>query len=865
MKNYPDLFKGLGTFKHEYDIKLKEDARPVAHAPRRVPHAIKNKLKNKLDDMVKNGIIEKVSGYSPWVNYLVTVEKKDADKSLRVCIDPQELNMNIENEHAYVPTYDDLASKLYDMKYFSVLDLKDGFWHVKLSPKSKDYCTFATPFGNYRFLRMPFGIKTGPSVFQNMNYAIFGDIEGVLIYFDDIMIFARTKEEHDAIIQKVLQRARENQVRFNVNKMQVASERVKYLGHIFSYNEIKPDPERLIAIEKMGRPKNKKDLQTFLGVANYLNPFVPNLSDLTAPLRELLKKNAIFLWTELHDKVITEIKHHILNSKILAPFDVTQEIIIQCDASQYGLGCCLLQNGRPISFASRSLSSAERNYSQIEKEMLSIIFACQKFKFYTYGRTVKVVNDHKPLLGIMKKEIHKIPSAKLQRMRLKLLNFDIRLEHAPGKSIVLADYLSRYMNEDHESVEDKSITESVLSINATDERKYELQSETEKDEILKSVKEYCRNGWPSSKEKCPEAVRYFYRLRNDILLDDEILFYKERIVIPTSMRKMIMTKLHEPHFGINKTLKRAQSSVFWPSICNEIEQTVSRCRICQENAPMNQKEPLIPHDIPNEPFKKIACDVLEFKGKDYLAVVDYYSNWIELIKLNGKTAHKINLALLNVFSRFGYPHIIIADNVPFGSFECKEFARKHDMKIITSSPRYPQSNGMSERAVQICKNILRKSESEEEILQALMAYRTTPIKNMNYSPAQLVQSRNLRTDLPMHVNKSKPELCVDVESQHKNKQNKTKTFYDKTAKQRPDFEQNQNVLFKNNKQWHSGKILNKHHTPRSYVIEHSDGTIFRRNTRHLRPLLQRTNQNEKNNAETIPGMHPKFTRSGRQY
>lgn len=173
-------------------------------------------------------------------------------------------------------------------------------------------------------------------------------------------------------MKRVLERAKEKNVRFNMNKIQIATEQVKYLGHIFSHNEIKPDPDRLIAIEKMNRPKNKRDLQTFLGVTNYLSPFVSNLSELTAPLRELLKKDTIFLWTDLHDRVITEIKHHILNSKILVPFDVTQDIVIQCDASQNGLGCCLLQNGKPISFASRSLSSAERNYAQIEKEMLSI-------------------------------------------------------------------------------------------------------------------------------------------------------------------------------------------------------------------------------------------------------------------------------------------------------------------------------------------------------------------------------------------------------------------------------------------------------------------------------------------------------------
>lgn len=862
LKKYADLFKGLGTFEHEYDIKLKKDAKPVAHAPRRVPHSIKERLRLKLNDMMKNGIIEKANGFSPWVNFLVTVEKKDKAKSLRVCIDPKELNMNIEDEHAYIPTFDDLSSKLHNMKYFSVLDLKDGFWHVKLSRHSKDYCTFATPFGNYRFLRMPFGIKTGPSVFQNKNYENFGDIDGVLIYFDDIMIFGKTREEHDAVLERVLIRARERGVRLNANKIQIASEKVKYLGHIFEFNKITPDPDRLIAIEHMGRPKNKKDLQTFLGVVNYLRPFINNLSEITAPLRELLKKNAIFLWTELCDKVVDDIKRAVMNSNILVPFDVTKDIIVQCDASQYGLGCCLIQDGKPISFASRSLSSSEQNYAQIEKEMLSIIFACDKFKFYTYGRKVTVVNDHKPLLGIMKKDIHKISSAKLQRMRLKLLNYDIRLEHAPGKSIVLADYLSRYMNESEESHEDKTITESVLTINVSNEKMNELQRETQNDKILSKIKEYCLLGWPNNKEKCEPSMRYYYRMRNEILLDNDILFYNERVIIPTSMRKIMLEKLHEPHFGINKTLKRAQSSVFWPNITNEIEQAVSHCRICQENSRLNQKEPLIPHDIPNEPFKKVACDILEHQGSSFLSVIDFYSNWIELIKLKGKTAREINIELLRVFSRFGYPHIIIADNVPFGSFECKQFAQSHDIKIVTTSPRYAQSNGMAERSVGICKDILQKSSCEEQILQALLAYRTTPIKNMIYTPAQLVQSRNLRNDLPMHENKMKPKLCINVQQQHEHKQNEAKKFYDRSAKSQAVFKQNQDVLFRKNNKWFHGKIINSHDTPRSFIIEQENGRNFRRSTRHMRRFL--SNNEETRNAATS-NTHQKVTRSGRQY
>lgn len=821
-------------------------------------------MKAKLDELVASKVIEKATGYSEWVNHLVTVEKKDAQKSLRLCIDPSELNKNLSNEHAYIPNFEDVSAKLNNMKYFTVLDLKDGYWHVKLDEKSKKLCTFATPFGNYRFLRLPFGIKTAPGVFQQMNFDNFGDIENTLIYFDDILIVGRTKKEHDETLRKVLERAREKKVRFNKNKAQIALTEVKYLGHIFSYNEIKPDPERIAAIKEMTRPNNKNDLQTFLGVVNFMSTFISNLSDKTAPLRELLKKNVLYQWTQLHDKVFDEIKKCILNSNILVPFDPSKELVIQCDASSGGLGCGLLQDGKPISFASRSLTACERNYSQIEKEMLSILFACTKFKFYIYGRTVRVINDHKPLLGIMKKEIHKIASAKLQRMKLKLLNFDILLEHAPGKTIQLADYLSRYMRKTDESEEDKSLSEAILSINVSDERKIEFQNETEKDETLRKIKEYCRDGWPNNKNNCPESIRYYYKLKNDILLDDNILFFNDRIIIPKTMRKMITDKLHEPHFGINKTLQRAKSSVFWPNISNEIEQTVTHCRTCQENAPKNQKEPLIPHDIPNAPFEKTACDILDFKSQSYLAVVDFYSKWIELVKLKGKTAHHVNIELLRLFAQFGIPHTIIADNMPMGSYETKQFAKQHDIKIITSSPNFPQSNGMAERAVGICKNILRKSENEEQILMALLAYRTTPTKDLSYTPAQLMQNRNLRNELPMHNNKFKPELCTDVEKQQQAKQNIYKTYHDRTAKTRNlELTIGQKVLFENNNKWEKGEIVDKHDTPRSYVIR-SDDRQYRRNTKHIRILNENPNS-DKPKQSPMAHFDLKRTRSGKSY
>lgn len=868
LNQFADLFKGLGCFEDEYTILLKENAKPVAYAPRRVPLAILDRVKTKLDQMEKDGIIEKTNEYCEWVSHLVTVEKRDEEKSLRLCLDPRDLNNSIIDEQTYIPTFEDFTSKLNGMQYFSVLDLKDGFWQVKLSEESRKLCTFGTPFGNYRFIRMPFGIKTGPKIFQRMNVHNFGDIINVLIYFDDLLIMGKSKSEHDIVLIKVLERAREKNVKFNKKKMQISTNIVKYLGHVFKLNEIVPDPERLLAVKNMSCPKNKKDLQTFLGVVNYMRSFIPNLSDSTAPLRELLKKNTIFLWTENHSHVVNEIKDAVLKSNILVPFDTRKEIKIQCDASQFGLGCCLLQDNKPISFASRSLTRAEQNYAQIEKEMLSIIFACQKFHFYAYGRTVTVVNDHKPLSGIMSKELHRIASAKLHRMRLKLMNYDILFQYAPGKTIQLADYLSRYMSQTDDSCEDKTITEAVLSINATDERKTELQTETEKDAQLKQIKSYCVNDWPKDKEKCPPEIRYFYGLKDEILLDDGLLFYNERLIVPKKMHKLILNQLHEPHFGLTKTKQRARFSVFWQNINNDIEQIVINCRVCQENSRKERKEPMISHEIPNKPFSKIACDILEHKTKNYLVVIDYYSNWIELIKIKSKDSTVIIGELMKIFSAYGLPNVIIADNVPFGSNECREFAKKNDFKIVTSSPRYPQSNGMAERAVGICKDMLKKTNSENELMGALLAYRSTPIKNMKYAPAQLLQNRMLRSNIPTHENKFNPKLCENVSQQHESKQLKSKVCYDAGARTKKPLNISDKVIFLNNNKWQHGIVSQLADTPRSYIID-SEGRQYRRTSNHIKKFHENENNNNNinnnNKQQNENGIKPKQTRSGKQY
>nr|XP_034195334.1 uncharacterized protein K02A2.6-like [Osmia lignaria] len=285
------IFQGLGSYPYKYEIKLKEHAVPVVSPCRRVSFSIKDRLKSTLDSLEGAGIIKKVNYTTDWVNNMVIIEKPN--KTLRICLDPRQHNKSIKPEKFPIPTADELCNRLAGKEVYSVLDMKDGFDQVKLTEKSSEVCTFITPFGKYKYTRLSFDLSTAPKVFQRVNTIIFGDIEDVGIYFDDLIIVAKNGKDHDKIMQLVLERANKYNVRFNKNKLQYKTNEVKYLGFIFNKDGVKPDRSHVEAILKLKQPTNKKELLRILGMINFLSKFISNVSQLTNCLRDLTKKNIV--------------------------------------------------------------------------------------------------------------------------------------------------------------------------------------------------------------------------------------------------------------------------------------------------------------------------------------------------------------------------------------------------------------------------------------------------------------------------------------------------------------------------------------------------------------------------------------------
>ena len=836
MNKYSDLFDGssLGCI-GEYHIELRPDAIPVVHAPRKVPLSLQERLKQTLDKLEAESVIIKVDEATDWVNSLVIVEK--ADSSLRLCLDPRDLNRSIKREHYRIPTAEDISAKLNGKSVFSVLDMKDGFYQMKLDDASSKICTFNTPFGRYRFLRCPFGISSAPEVFQKKTDALFGDIDGVHVMFDDIIIAGNDAREHDQVLQEVLERARVHRVKFNGKKFKFRVSEVKYLGNIISANGLKADPSKIQAITEYPQPSDKSDLSRFFGMVNYLGQFIPNLSTMSSPLRNLLRKDVQWQWSQSQNDAFQKIKSALAQSPVLQFINVHKPVTIQCDASSCGIGACLMQDGHPIAFASRSLTAAEQNYATIEKELLSIVYACEKFNHFVYGKTVEIHSDHKPLEMITQKSLSKA-SPRLQRMLLRLQKYSVIVKWKPGREMHIADALSRayltHDDTDEELSHDMEVMVHSLMKNlpVSSSKLQELQQNTIQDPSLIELLRLVKHGWPHSRSCVPSCVKTYWGFRDEIYEAGGILFMGDRIIIPKEMQKYTLDLIHGSHLGMEKCKNRARELVYWPGINRDIEMTVMSCAKCGEFRNNNRKEPLIPHTVPNRPWQKIGADIFEMAGKDYLCVVDYFSKYPEICLLSGKTAGSVVNQLKSVFARQGIPEELCADNMPFASYEFRNFASEYGFIVTTSSPHFPQSNGFVERMIGTMKKLLKKADDP---YIALLEYRNTPITGLRYSPSQILNCRRLRTKLPVSSHLLQPTIIADVRYQLVKLQERQKSYYDRTAKSLSQLLPGESVRYKStpSSTWKPAVVDRRHSTPRSYVIHTDYGTQLRRNRRHL--------------------------------
>lgn len=438
-----------------------------------------------------------------------------------------------------------------------------------------------------------------------------------------------------------------------------------------------------------------------------------------------------------------------VEAQVLAYYDVTKPVTLTVDSSSKGLGAAILQHGQPVAFGSCALNATQQKYAQIEKEMLVIVFGCQKFHQYLSGRTVEVQTDHKPLESIFKKNLHEAPM-RLQRMLLQLQSYDLKVYYVPGKKMYIADALSHsFLPETNESLMSDIEVNMMNYLPMTAEKYAEFQKFTAEDETLRKLQTVCQDGWPQNKEQVDPELRVYWPFREEVSSMDGLLYKGHKIIVPTKLRSDMLHRIHESHLGVVKCKQRAREVLYWPGMTTQIEEVVAVCSVCATYNRANMREPMMETECPDRPWVKVGVDLFEFGGSHYIVCVDYYSKWPEIAKLDSLTSRKTIYRLKSVFARFGIPDEVRSDNGPqFSASEFKEFAKDYGFDHTTSSPYFPQSNGEAERAVQTIKQMLRKCTDPHK---ALLAYRNTPLEIINLSSAQLLQNRMLKTTLPTAV------------------------------------------------------------------------------------------------------------------
>ncbi|XP_043917844.1 uncharacterized protein K02A2.6-like [Protopterus annectens] len=837
LENNEEVFKEeLGTWRGPpAKIHVQENATPRFYKPRPVPYAMKKKVETELERLTKQGIIEPVK-FSEWAAPIVPVLKPD--DTVRICGDYKlTVNQVLKLEQYPIPTVEDVFEKLSGGEKFSKLDLSHAYQQVVLEEGSKAYVTLNTHKGLFQVNRLPFGVSSSPAIFQRIMEGLVAGIPKVAVYLDDILLTGRNNCEHLEMLNEVLRRLREAGLRVKRSKCAFMEKEAEFLGYKVDASGLHPLPNKVKAIQQAPAPTNVTELKAYLGLLNYYNRFLPNLSTLLAPLHKLLRKETLWTWQEEQDRAFEQSKELMQSSEVLVHYDSHKDLILSCDASPYGLGavlahCMLDGQERPIGFMSRTLTPAESNYSQLDKEGLAVIFGIKRFHKYLYGRKFTVCTDHKPLLSLFNemKAVPQMVSPRIQRWAVTLRAYEYEIVYKPGTHHSNADALSRLPLPGHlkeEETEDRVLMmEDITLVSAR-----ELSQWTRKDPVLARVFQWVQQGWTT-----PQVDQVFqpYEVRKtELSVQDGCVLWGARVIIPPPGRRTLLQQLHQGHVGITRMKALARSYFWWPKLDHDIEVAVKGCNICQQHRNSPEVAPLHPWEWPTKPWQRLHIDYAgPFMGAMFLIIMDAHSKWMDAYPVKTTTSTTTIECLRRSFSSQGLPETIVSDNAScFMSEEFKGFLDKNGIVHVTSAPYHAASNGCAERAVQTFKAMMKKAGDRSmaaKVSRVLFNYRITPQSTTGLSPAEMLQGRRLRSTLDL----VRPNIRAKVERT----QWRQKEHHDRRRRER-SFLAGDAVMTRNfsyGPKWIPGFIV-KSTGPLSYQVRLNGDLLVRR---HVDQILR---------------------------
>ena len=666
-------------------------------------------LQEILESLKKKGQIYECD--APFASPAFLIKKKNS--SYRLLVDMRQLNDAIKDYSWPLPNIHSLLDRCKGSTVFSTIDMVSGYQQVRIHPDSESLTAFRCPLGVYAWRTLPQGCKVSPSAFSRTMQTIFKDLPFVCVYLDDILICSKSEDEHERHLRIVFDRLRKNQLFASNEKTHLFLKKVEYLGHIVSDKGIQTDPKKIDAIKSWPIPTNVKQVRQLLGAFGYYRRFVPNFSNVAAPLTYLMSKDAEFNWNESCQQAFEQLKRYLCSAPILRPFDENLKTFVMTDASDFAVGAVLEQehpDGRhPVEYVSKSLNTAQRKYEVHNKELFAIVLSLEHWNHYLMGKHTIVETDHHPLKYIKTQK-------KLSPVQMRWLDVinehDIEIIYKPGKENGIADGLSRRP--------DLEIT-AVHMLREDNEFLNQARQNYKTDHYFAAVYRALKEPEvPVQKDLATKAKRF--RLNNGLLY--YVNGKEPRLCIPRSkdLYRQLIKENHDSqisgHLGFDATLSRLQP-FYWPRMDKTVSQYVSTCDTCQRIKDRTQLKYglLYPHDVPPHPFHTVSLDLITTlpktgRGNDaILVIICKLSKFTYLFPLKEHKSSAQEIAKLyfeTIFRHHGLPYVIVSDRDPrFTSSFWQELFKITGTKLNMTSANHPEGDGETERRNRTVEQILR--------------------------------------------------------------------------------------------------------------------------------------------------------------
>lgn len=714
--------------KMEATLSLKEN-KIVQFGPRRLGFAERDKVIVILDDLIKKGIIREST--SEYASPVVLTKKKNGE--IRMCIDYRALNKILARDNYPLPLIEDQISNLRGKRFFSKCDLKNGFYHIAMSSESIKYTSFVTPMGQFEFLRLPFGLKIGPQLFQRFINEVLKDLiraGTVIVYMDDILIATETVDEHLQILKQVFTALVQNKLELRLEKCSFLDTEVEYLGYRITKDGIRPNDRGIEAVLNFPEPKTTKEVHSFVGLTSYFRKFIKGFSVIAQPLNNLLKKDAHFNFGNAERNAFTTLKTKLTKAPILAIYDPKAYTELHCDASAQGFGAVLLQRQsnkemHPVFYFSRRTTATESKYHSFELETLAIVYALRRFRIYLQGIHFTIVSDCSAVTQTLEK---RDINARIARWSLELQGYDFKVVHRPGRRMTHVDALSRSFGV--LVIEDNPFEWNLSILQSRDPRLKDLISKLEL------------------------AEDPHYELRNGLIYKKH--GGKALFVVPDSMEKHVLFRYHNEmgHIGSGKMIECIRRSYWFPKIREKCEEHVQNCLKCISFSPTSGKKEGYLHPIPkgNRPFDTLHIDHFgpvdkHTSLKKYIfLVVDAFSKFVRLFATKTTNSKEAIVYLMQYFQNYDKPATIISDRgTAFTSQDFETFLKKYNVCHIKIAVGSPQANGQAERINRVLAPCLAKLTDKESgqhwykvLPEVEHAINNTVNRSTGKSPSQVV-------------------------------------------------------------------------------------------------------------------------------